>query len=361
MVVTTTFVTSPFAIHRQNRQNRWHPHPNNISYPNKSSTAISKRTQVTSSANKFPDAGLISEPGITGTVCTNLFPIPALGKYGWFLSVYDRDTAASVGPFVARISGQNSIRLHFRPGQKPMSTDRSDNHIAFPGISAGNLNVQTARSKLMAQDKDYELRFFERGASELLFNRRNELHVLSSPTLDQSYDQNDDDNDDHAWYDPAPTYRVLSRNSNFQVRELYSSGGLAPRKSPPFEYFGMNLFPIVPLAKYSAFVCVWRQEPGTPSIAIDKRGKELQLHVIDPLELPQSTTAPSPMAKFAVKVFFGSVSDRIITQQHTTLLNAITASQSTVATSQVDLRVLVDNTPNTFTPNRRNELWVQVD
>lgn len=306
------------------------------------------------SADAVPDAGLIPKAGVTGTICTNLFPIPILGGYGWFLTVYKRDIAASVGPFVARFPDNNTIQFRFRPGQKASSSDDSEIHRAFRGVAAGNINVRTALKKLAREDADYELRFFEKGGSQLLTNRRNELHINSSDGSGEDMVEN------ILWRDTAPTYRVVSRSSSYEVREVYASGGFQARKPARFEYFCMNLFPIFPLWKYSAFVCVWRQHRNTSSVSIDKHGKGMELKVLDALELPESAETPTPIGKFAVRSFNGVVSDTTVTTEHRDTLNAIAASPTIKATSHEDFRVVVDNTPNTLTSRRNNELWVPV-
>lgn len=317
--------------------------------------SVKQRRALTVSASDAPDAGLIPKPGITGTVCTNLFPIPLLGGYGWFLTVYKRDTAASVGPFVARFPHNNAVHFQFSPGLPESSSDKSDKHTSFPGIAAGNINVRTALKKLGAEKTHHELRFFEKGGSQLFTNRRNELHILSSEN-----DATADDSYDLAWTDIAPTYRVVSRTSSYEVREVYTSDGISPRSPARFEYFCMNLFPIFPLWRYSAFVCVWRQHRDTSPVAIDKHGTKMELRVFDPLELPEQVEIPDPIGKFAVKTFKGAVSDVIIANEHRSILAAISSSPSLKATSENDFRVVVDNSPNTFTPSRRNEIWVPV-
>lgn len=123
----------------------------------------------------------------------------------------------------------------------------------------------------------------------------------------------------------------------------------------------MSLFPIFPLADYSAFVCVWRQLPNMASVAIDRRGPSLRLSWFDPLELPKDVDPPERYAAFAVKVFLGTVRDEVAEQQHRMLLDAIRASPSYTAVSQEDFRIVVDNRPGVFAPQRRNEIWVQVE
>lgn len=313
---------------------------------------LRKQLVVKACAKNHPDAGLISKAGVTGTVCTNLFPLPILGAYGWFLTVYKRDTAASVGPFAARIVGPYAIQLKFLSGKPPEKSDRSDTHVTIKGVAAGNLNVRNAVKRLLPQGGPFELQFFERGGSELLSNRRNELHAGQENTSD--------DLDNSAWNEVAPTYRTVASEKGFVVREVYSGADEAPRNAARFEWFSMNLFPLFPLAKYSAFVCVWRQRRDTSPVAIDKRGKELHLRVVDSLALPDNTEVPSPVAKFAVAEFNGAVSDASATKQHRKLLTAITASSSVTALSETDFRILVDNKPNTFTQRRRNEIWVPI-
>lgn len=317
--------------------------------------SVKRKWTLTASTDNVPDAGLISKPGVTGTVCTNLFPVPLLGGYGWFLTVYKRDTAASVGPFVARFPDSNAIHFQFSPGLPQSKSNKSNNHSVFRGIAAGNINVRNALKKLGAESAHHELRFFEKGGSQIFFNRRNELHVLSS---ESNSPVNDLQN--HTWTETSPTYRVVSKSPSLEVRELYDSGGVSPRNPARFEYFCMNLFPIFPLWRYSAFVCVWRQHRNTSPIAIDKHGSKMELRVLDPLELPEEVETPDSIGKFAVKVFYGAVSDVIIANEHRSVLRAISASPSIEAASQNDFRVVVDNKPNTFTPSRRNEIWVPV-
>lgn len=317
--------------------------------------SIKQTWTLTASTSNVPDAGLIPKPGVTGTVCTNLFPVPLLGGYGWFLTVYKRDTAASVGPFVARFPDKNTIHFQFNPGQPESSSGKSDKHAVFRGIAAGNINVRNALKRFGAENTHHELRFFEKGGSQLFTNRRNELHILSSES-----DADIDASQDPAWNDISPTYRVVSQLPSFEVREIFHGGGVSPRKPARFEYFCMNLFPIFPLWRYSAFVCVWRQHRNTSPVAIDKHDTKMELRVFDPLELPEEIEAPNSIGKFAVKVFHGAVSDVIIANEHRSIIDAINASSSIEATSQSDFRVVVDNKPNTFTPSRRNEIWVPV-
>lgn len=344
-VAAPAFATSSPVIY--NRPSRSYV----ISRVNPLHISRSQRPAFIACASKHPDAGLTGKAGVTGTVCTNLFPIPILGGYGWFLTVYERNFASSVGPFVARVVNPYAINFEFRPGQSISSTDRSDKHATLNGIAAGNLNVQNTLKKLSSQKSiAYELRFFERGGSEFLSKRRNELHVL--PSADSG------DNSSPIWNDPAPTYRVVDKSESFEVREVYSGADEIPGNPPRLEWFAMNLFPLFPLAKYSAFVCVWRQHRDTSPVAIDKRGKQLRLRVVDALKLPDDVDTP-PGEKFAVSAFSGSVSDGAIAKQHKILLDAI-ATSSVAATSNTDFRVVVDNKPNTFTPNRQNEIWVPI-
>lgn len=306
----------------------------------------------TSSAD-HPDAGFISEPGVTGTFSANLWPIPLLGAYGWFLNVYNRDKAAKVGPFVAQFPDPNSILLHFRPGLS--ESQRSPNLKVFPGVAAGNLNVRNNLRALCEQDSPHELRFFERGASESPLKRRNELHLLDPVSAPPP-------TPDPLWDDLAPTYRTLRRSSAFEVRALYSSAGTAPRDSPVFEYFCMNLFPLPVLRDYSAFVCVWRQNRLTSPVAVEKRGKHIRLTMCDALPLADGAEEPNdPVGRFAVRVFYGPTSDRVVADLHRSLLAAIRDDPALSAASDVDFRVVMSSAPNTLAVKRRNELWVQLD
>lgn len=207
----------------------------------------------------------------------------------------------------------------------------------------------------MREPAPYLLKFFEKGGTEPFWSRRNEVHIEQGKD-DQGAVMPD------AWTDPAPTFRVVARASTYEVRQLYSGAGLPPRNVSNFEFVAMNLFPIPVLAKYSCFVCVWRQRDDTSPVAIDKVGGNVRLSFFDPLELPEAEEcSPPAIASFAVKVFFGAVTDAIVASQHKVLLVAIAASPSTRAVSDNAFRIVVDNRPGVVTPNRRNELWVQVD
>lgn len=317
----------------------------------------------------YPDAGFIASPGVTGTTCTNLFPIPVLGAYGWFLTVYDRDIASSVGPFVVSVDEVGAIKLGFEPQRAAMKTASNpssttpesvskDQVKVFNGIAAGNLNVKNILTKLNAVGKAFQLKFFERGQSEFFFQRRNELHI--SPSSSQSFLL------PHAplWSDVAPTYRVIPSLSkplkNFQVRELYSGAGEQPKTPVIFEWFGMNLFPIFPLAKYSAFVCVWKQDRGSSSVAIDKQGKSLCLNNFDPLPLPDGIETPQPVGLVAVRTFSGAVSDQSVTENHKALLEVISETGDLMPESESDFRICIDNTPNKLTQARKSEIWIKL-
>lgn len=309
-------------------------------------------TASTSEAIKCPDAGLIATRGVTGTLCANLWPIPILGGYSWFLNVYDRDLAAATGPFVVT-NTDGRLHMQFLPGEKPQSSDSSQTHRAFPGIATGNINVRKAVEAM--KGADYKVMFFEKGGSQLFTKRRNEVHVV--PSSESISDTLSD-----IWSEPAPTYRTIARASNHEVRELYPGGGASPRSTSSLEYFGMNLFPIFPFTKYSCFVCVWKQRDGLSPVAIDKRGKSLRLSFFDPLEIAEQTDDSLPsIARFAVKVFFGAVTDDTAATQHKMLLQSVESSPSVRALSKTDFRLVVDNTPGTVTPNRRNEIWVPVE
>lgn len=305
-------------------------------------------------ALKRPDAGLIGRRGVTGTLLANLWPVPILGDYSWFLNVYDREIAASVGPFVVDAE-DGSLILEFCPGQKPEEGNDGKSFRAFPGIATGNINIRKA-----VEDMDdggrYQLRMFEKGGSENFFTRRNEVHLDAS--VESARDLTD------VWRDPAPTYKVISRASSYEIREIYAGCGSSPRSTSPLEYFAMNLFPIFPFMKYSCFVCVWRQRQTTSPVALDKLDHQLRLSFFDPLEIPNveeqgDDTLPA-IAQFAVKVFYGAVTDGLAAIQHKSLLEAISSSPSTRAVSENNFRLVLDNSPNTVTPNRRNEIWVQV-
>lgn len=307
-----------------------------------------------------PDAGLISAPGTTGTACTNLWPIPIFGSYAWFLNVYDRKVAAEHGAFVADVSrNAERIALSFSSPDVRSNSDQSYRHRAFRGIAAGNINVASRLRELGAPDGPYRLKFFEAGSRETFLQRRNEVHSLASDA------QQTVSTSDYAalWEDPAPTFTVISRVSSFEVRQLYSGAQAKPRRPSKFEYFAMNLFPIFPLADYSCYVCVWKQGAGTSPVAIDKRKGSVLLSFFDPQQVPSFSDqgdVPPPIGKFAVKTFFGAITDKAASAQHKSLLRAIAASPSISAFSDKDYRIIVDNTPNTLTGNRRNELWVQV-
>lgn len=317
----------------------------------------------------YPDAGFIAIPGVTGTICTNLFPIPVLGAYGWFLTVYDRDIASSVGPFVVSVDEVGAIKLGFEPqraatktpsnSSSTVSESASNDQVkVFNGIAAGNLNVKNILAKLNAVGKAFQLKFFERGQTEFFFQRRNELHI--SPSSSQSLLL------PHTplWSDVAPTYRVIPSLSqpleNFQVRELYFGAGEQPKNPVTFEWFGMNLFPIFPLTKYSAFVCVWRQDRGSSSVAIDKQGKTLYLNNFDPLPLPDGIETPQPVGLVAVRTFSGAVSDQSVTENHKALLQSISKTGYLMPESESDFRICIDNTPNRLTQARKSEIWIKL-
>lgn len=285
---------------------------------------------------------------MTGTVCTNLFPIPVFGAYAWFLSVYDRDLASSAGPFVATVYDSPAvIKLGFRPEEKQTPETESPVHRVFNGPAAGNLNVQNLLNQLGAIGKTFQLKFFERGKSEWFFQRRNELH-LTSDTVALPFIG-----------DCTPIYRVIPSLSTeeFEVREVYSGGGEQVKNPVNFEWFNMNLFPIFPLAKYSAFVCVWRQDRASSSVAIDKVGKDLMLSNFDPLPVPEGIETPAPVALVAVRKFTGAASDESVTANHRVLCDAVSKVDSLSLESQTDFRIVIDNTPNTLTQKRKSEIW----
>ncbi|CDF33155.1 unnamed protein product [Chondrus crispus] len=317
------------------------------------------RFRPTAAAVPIPDAGLISSPGITGTACTNLFPLPILGRYGWFLNVYDRSVASKVGPFVVKAgpSQDSPLVLSFSPDQPPSEKDTASSHSAFPGVAAGNLNVAKILAKLgRGQSVPYSLKLFEKGAGEPFWKRRNEVH-LADPA-DPPFALSD------AWQEAAPTFFIESKSSAYDIRHVYSGVGAKPRNSSRFEYFAMNLSPIWPFTKYSCVVCVWKQRKGTAPVAIDKVNGSLRLSFFDPLELPTSETdknRPLPIAKFAVKTFYGAVTDTTVAKLHEVLLAALSKSPSIKPVSDTAFRIVVDNKPDVFTPSRKNELWVQLE
>lgn len=325
-------------------------------FDRKTSLASSSSVKCSVSENALPDAGLITKPGITGTVCTNLWPIPVFGAYSWFLNVYDRDVAAAKGAFTIQAS-RNATRLtlSFSDATKA-GQPKSDSHRTFPGIVTGNLNVDKHLRELADPTSPYLLKFFEKGGSEFFFQRQNEIH-LPDPSSTES-------NSDGIWADAAPTYFVLSQLPEFEVREIHSVVKAAPRSPSKFEYFAMNLHPIFPLAKYSCFVCVWKQKAGTPSVAIDKMKGSLALSFFQPREIAslptKSEVSSLGIAKFAVKTFLGAVTDGSIAAEHKFLLSAIRESPSIACCSETDFRVVLENTPNTLTSKRRNEIWIQV-
>lgn len=332
--------------------------------PSPTSTTT-KETDKQQHSQSYVDAGLIPNAGVTGTICINLFPIPILGNYAWFLTVYKRSISAfNAGPFTAYFESAsskpnpNSITLSFQPSLSPSLSDIPTSK-SFKGIAAGNLNVKSLLESLNhPMDKPYELRFFEKGSSELFFQRNNELHTNISPFFTKSMPKNE------IWTDMAPTYRTTLRTKTYEIRKLYTSAGQTPKNPAIFEWFSMNLFPIFPLAEYSAFVCVWRQRRDTSSIAIDKLGRFLKLSVFDPLPLPDGVDVESVpcAATFAVRRFKGAASDESITRNYLKLVQELKNDNSVVKiVVDDDYRVVIDNNTATFTWDRWNEIWVQVD
>lgn len=314
--------------------------------PDSPQTASSQSSQQVF-INDVPDAGLISKPGPTGTTCASLFPIPILGSYNWFLTVYKRDLAASKGPFCLDVFDPQTLRFSFLPDHS--SSEPPNSNVAkFNGVAAGNLNVQNHLRKLN-HSGPHRLLFFDRGSKENLFQRRNQLETLSKDCEDQDI-----------WTDPAPTFQVTVRSSAFEIRDLYSSAGEKARNPSKFEYFAMNLFPIYPLQDYSAIVCVWHLRSQTSPVAIDKRQGSIRLSFFDPLEIPSDITPPPTAARFAIKAFNGGVTDTIVTEQHQTLLNALAAANITVSNKN-DFRIVNESKPGQIAAKRRNEIWVQVD
>lgn len=305
-----------------------------------------------------PDAGLIKETGITGTLCTNLWPIPILGGYGWFLNVYDRELAAKTGPFVINWSGEGDVRLGFEEGRKREEKEESGKHVAFSGVVTGNINVKSAMQKMEKEGDGYMVRIFEKGGKENVLQRRNEVHAVTERSGRKDSEVAD------LWNDAAPTYKVISQASAYEVREVYSGGGSLAREGSAFEYFAMNLSPIFPFAKYSCFVCVWKQRAGTCGVAIDKYEQDIRLSFFDPVETTEGTEwwkeGGGVLGRFAVTMFYGPVTDRVVASEHRRLLSAIAASPSTSAVSEVNFRIVVDNSLYTFGGNRKNELWVEV-
>lgn len=298
-----------------------------------------------------PDVGLTEKAGLTGTTCSNLFPIPILGDYGWFLNVYDRSLAAKTGPYVISYD-QGSITLRFDPTISAASTKTSTTHTSYKGIATGNINVSKAVKKLTqsSQDANYEVRMFESGGNELFPSRRNEVHVL--PTAEKTQGEISD-----PWLHSAPTYKVISRTSTYELYELYPSLS-TPRNASKLEYFAMNLNPIPPFSKYSCFICVWRQEKGTCPVAIDKKQGQIRLSFFDALPVPEGVDVPDALARYAVKVFFGGITDEIVAKQYHVVSGAVRGAGSSVGEG---FRIVVDNRPGVFGANRRNEIWVPVE
>lgn len=315
--------------------------------PSKSPQTTSSQSSQQVFINDVPDVGLISKPGPTGTTCAPLFPIPILGSYNWFLTVYKRDLAASKGPFCLDVFDLQTLRFSFLPNHS--SSDSSNSKVAkFNGIAAGNLNVQNRLRKLN-HSGPHRLLFFDRGGKENLFQRQNQLETLST-----------DSEDKDIWTDPAPTFQVTVRSSAFEIRDLYPSVGEKARNPSRFEYFAMNLFPIYPLQDYSAVVCVWHLRSQTSPVAIDKRQGCIRLSFFDPLEIPSDIKPPPVAARFAIKAFNGGVTDTVVTKQHQTLLNSLASANITVSNKN-DFRIVSESRPGQIAAKRRNEIWVQVD
>lgn len=320
-------------------------HKKSYTFVAKASTPSSTSASTSPTSPHPPiSVGLNSKPGLTGTLCANLYPIPILGRYGWFLNVYRRSLPSQVGPYTVQIpADKSSVTLSFNanpelPAQK-----------TFNGIPQGNLNVQRFITQLSATPADHQLRFYDVPTNETFFQRKNDLSLGPTPSVPPP------------WHDPTPLYAVVAQTSAFQVRALYPSAGAAPRRISKFEWFAMSLFPLFPLAAYSAFICVWRQIPDMASVAIDKLGSTLRLSWFDPLELPDASQAPEKYAVFAVKEFLGSVSDEVVAEQHHELVSAVRASTSTSPVSETDFRIVVDNRPSVLPQHRKNEIWVQID
>lgn len=317
---------------------------------------LSPRRAAPSAALTVPDAGLVSEKGITGTVCTNLWPLPILGSYGWFLNVWRSDVAADVGAFAMHSAANTKLTLRFAPGEKPRVNDGSVR--AFNGIVTGNYNVAAAVRELgdAGEKASYEVLMFDKGnGKETFLQRNNEVRLVKGLEAERPGEEG-------FWNCHAPTFVVSERSSSYEVRQCYSSGGSPPRSFSKMEYFAMNLFPIAPFAKYSCFVCVWKQSKDTCPVAIDKVEGKVSLMPFDCLEI-QASDAVSDLptiGRFAAKFFFGAVTDAVASQQHKQLLNALRSSPSHVAKSSTNFRVVVDNKPGVVTPNRRNEIWVEL-
>ncbi|PXF43761.1 hypothetical protein BWQ96_06493 [Gracilariopsis chorda] len=312
---------------------------------------------VTRASAETPDVGLVPKEGQTGTCCANLWPIPLLGGYNWFLNVYDRNLASSTGAFVVNHDCEKDITIAFEKDRKPSAEHGSKTHTSFGGVAAGNINVLSALSALGYDETRYQLRTFEKGGVEPFFIRRNEVHITRPNDSSKSSDNGPND----PWLDPAPTYSVSTEQPTFEVRDLFPGAGAGPRAATSLEYFTMNLFPIFPFNKYSCFVCVWRQRSDTSPVAIDKRNRGIRLSFFDPLEIPtELEDKPSPVARFAVKEFIGAVTDAGVHELHSQMIRAIEACENMKVASTTDFRIVVDNTPGILSSNRRNELWVEV-
>lgn len=217
----------------------------------------------------------------------------------------------------------------------------------FPGIATGNINVRRAVDKLNISDA-YELLMFEHSALEPFFSRRNQVQKHSHVQLPD------------ASVDAAPLYTVQCKEKTYEIRQLFASGGALPRNPSKFEYFAMNLNPILPFTAYSCFVCVWKQFERACPVSIDKIDGRIYLRFFDALNISDDTDGLIATARYAVKVFFGAVTDTIVAEQHRILKKQL-AESNRVVVSDNDFKLVVDNSPRVFTPNRRNEIWVEID
>lgn len=295
-----------------------------------------------------PEAGLIENAGVTGTTCANLWPIPILGKYGWFLNVYRRDAAERIGGFRVRVPRQGSLNLSFTTED---NMKRCNEHRSFNGIATSKFNIAAAVKSLDEMSQTHEVLMREGDGLSNFWSQRNEVRVAPFSESGMS----------SLWTDATPSFAVRERDSTFEIREYFSGNGEQPRGATALEYFGMNLSPIVPFQDYSCVVCVWRQHASTCCVAIDKVAKSVHLSFFDARKLSvDNMDEGKPLGQFAVRSFIGGVTDATAFREHAQLLAAIDASNSFDAVSCIDYRIVVSNAPQTLTAKRKCEIMVEV-
>eukprot|EP00171_Calliarthron_tuberculosum_P003539 IDg3539t1 len=305
-------------------------------------TCVPPRPRVTSMCANTPDAGLIAKAGVTGTTSANLWPIPILGAYGWFLNVYRRDAAQRCGAFRVHVAHPRSLSISFAPDVE--ARDGS----ARRGVATSRYSVKGALCALgLEADEAHDLVLFE-DKSATFWTRRYEVRAATREREVWAL-----------WEARATAYVVHERGARLEVREHFDTCRLDLQGTGTLDYFAMNLNPLPLFSAYSCVVCVWRQCEQTSAVAIDKRGKEVRLLFVDATKTDSgeaSGRGSRSLGWFAVRAFFGGVTDAVAHREHALLLAAVDAQRGFDALSRTDFRIVMQNVARTVTAKRKCEI-----